>query len=39
MVAIAVSWRLHDYLGIRGGAGYIVQSVTILVTSFTSSVI
>ena len=38
MVAVDVSWRLRDYLGIRGVAGYIVRSVTIFVTSFTSSV-
>ena len=33
-----VSW-FRDYLRIRGGAGYIVRSVTIFVTSFTSSII
>jgi len=38
MVAVAVSARLRDYLGIRCGAGFIFPSVTISITSFTSSI-
>jgi len=39
MVAVAERRGPCDYLGIRGWASYTVQSVTILVTNSTSSII